>query len=294
MTWWWWVGKRGQPFHPPAPRLVVSSDEADQPDYYGHLYDWLADGEDESLLGLVISLTAQQAQQAQQVPSAGTGTGQQAPQDPPQLPVYAVFAGSGRGDLVPAAPAAANGSAAAPATRALEVIVAPLGQGPKPHTPETKGKPQFDPRHAGVGRSGWVLLAWQANGPASLTGQPLITEPSTGTSASTPNHPPAHPPTRRYAGLIVSVACAVLLAGVLIMVWHKRRSSAGVVAEQGEALLYAHIPGTPAKRSAALASSGGSGGSGSPHWTRSKGGAGSLAAVASASAIPKKFSNLPA
>lgn len=113
------------------------SDEADDPAYYAHLYDWLTGDEDE-LLALILSLPTQQP---------ATGGSAKAQEPVPALPVYAVFAGSGRGGIVPSA----NGSAAAAQqARPLEVIVAPFATGAKPRTSsEQKRSSQFDPRWVG-------------------------------------------------------------------------------------------------------------------------------------------------
>lgn len=97
-----------------------SSPRSDAPDtaYYGSLYDWMYDDEGE-LLGLLLALPTQPAARAD-------STGGAPALDVQPLPVYAVFAGSGRGSVVPSS------------------------AGAKPHLPPTSDtKRGFDPR--------WVL-----------------------------------------------------------------------------------------------------------------------------------------
>lgn len=81
--------------------------------------------------------------------------------------------------------------------------------------------------------------------------------------------------------MVASAACLGLLAGVMAvlkMVWQRR--SAGM-ADQEEALLYSHIPGTPSKKAAAAAAG-------------SATAAAATSAAAAAGHVAKKFSNLPA
>lgn len=83
---------------------------------------------------------------------------------------------------------------------------------------------------------------------------------------------------------MASLACVVLLAGVLAVAW-SRRGGRATAAEQQEALLYSHIPGTPARQHK---------GGTVQHTTPWAEGRGSVAALKAAGPVAKKLSNLPA
>ena len=101
---------------------------------------------------------------------------------------------------------------------------------------------------------------------------------------------PAHL-TRSYFGLVASLAIVALVVGVLA-VWSRSRRSASRPAEQEEALLYAHIPGTPQRGSGKAGSAAAAAASSSAAWQPGKGGG--AAGKAAGAPIPKKLSNLPA
>lgn len=98
----------------------------------------------------------------------------------------------------------------------------------------------------------------------------------------TQRQPLPFPLIHRYLGAVAAAAFAGLLLLGAVVAWLVRRpAQRGTAAEQEEALLYSHIPGTPAKPNAALGDK----------WAAKQG---RLDAVRASGAIPKKLSNLPA
>lgn len=114
---------------------------------------------------------------------------------------------------------------------------------------------------------------------------PQLAEPDPAEAGPARQHLPRRP-TRRYLGAVAAAAFAGLLLLAAVVAWLVRRpSQRGTAAEQEEALLYSHIPGTPAKPSAALSDKH------TAAWSVKQG---RLDAVRASGAIPKKLSNLPA
>lgn len=111
---------------------------SDDTDYYGSELDWLFE-DDGDLLGLLLTLPTTRAADASSSPKASPSDG-----PAPALPVYAVFASSSRGPVVPSTVDASPTEEAAKA-KPLELIVAPLGVGAKPPHP-TQDPIDFDPR----------------------------------------------------------------------------------------------------------------------------------------------------
>lgn len=111
---------------------------SDDTDYYGSELDWLFE-DDGDLLGLLLTLPTTSAADASSSPKASPSDG-----PAPALPVYAVFASSSRGPVVPSTVDASPTEEAAKA-KPLELIVAPLGVGAKPPHP-TQDPIDFDPR----------------------------------------------------------------------------------------------------------------------------------------------------
>ncbi|PRW61512.1 outer membrane efflux [Chlorella sorokiniana] len=114
---------------------------SDDSDYYGSELDWLFEDEGD-LLGLLLTLPTTRTADASSSPPSSTDA------PTPALPVYAVFASSSRGPVVPST---ANSSTAEEPAKAkpLELIVAPFGVGPKPPHPAQEHT-AFDPRWFGL------------------------------------------------------------------------------------------------------------------------------------------------
>ncbi|KAI7846304.1 hypothetical protein COHA_000141 [Chlorella ohadii] len=114
---------------------------SDDSDYYGSELDWLFEDEGD-LLGLLLTLPNTRTADASNSPAAPSDA------PAPALPVYAVFASSSRGPVVPST--ADTTAAEEPAkAKPLELIVAPFGVGAKPPHPAQEHK-DFDPRWFGL------------------------------------------------------------------------------------------------------------------------------------------------